>query len=243
LRLVFGIYLALLIPALVAVLLAREPVAPDRRVAWRPGRIALPRDRSAFALAAATAFCAFTLLGLYSSLVPSFLRSGLHERNHAVAGLIVSMIFFVATITQLLLFRISPRQALSWGLPVLLVGLALIELGLWDTSLGIFVAGTIAGGVAVGLLFMGSLAIVNQIAEPDRRAQVLAAYFVCTYAGLAVPAIAVGEAIDSIGANRATLYCAIVTAALAFLALIARLGVERASSLWRTRPDLIASGA
>jgi predicted MFS family arabinose efflux permease len=219
LRLVFWIYLALLIPALVAVLLARETVPPDRRVAWRPGRIALPRDRSAFALAAATAFCAFTLLGLYSSLVPSFLRSGLHERNHAVAGLIVSMIFFVGTITQLLLFRISPRQALSWGLPVLLVGLALIELGLWDTSLGIFVAGTIAGGLAVGLLFMGSLAIVNQIAEPDRRAQVLAAYFVCTYAGLAVPAIAVGEAVDSIGANKATLYCAIAIAALALFAL------------------------
>ncbi len=223
LRLVFWIYLALLIPALVAVLLARETVPPDRRVAWRPGRIALPRDRSAFALAASTAFCAFALLGLYSSLVPSFLRSGLHERNHAVAGLIVSMIFFVGTITQLLLFRISPRQALSWGLPVLLIGLALIELGLWDTSLGIFVAGTIAGGLAVGLLFMGSLAIVNQIAEPDRRAQVLAAYFVCTYAGLAVPAIAVGEAIDSIGANKATLYCAIAIAALAVLALNALL--------------------
>ena len=51
----------------------------------------------------------------------------------------------------------------------------------------------------------------------------LAAYFVCTYAGLAVPVIAVGEAIDSIGANKATLYCAIAIAALAFVALIALL--------------------
>ena len=212
LRLVFWIYLALLAPALVPVLLAPETVPPDRRVAWRPGRMALPRDRFAFTLAGLTAFCAFTLLSLYSSLVPSFLRSGLHERNHAVAGLIVSMIFFVGTITQLLLFRISPRQALSWGLPVLLVALALIELGLWDGSLGIFVAGTIAGGVAVGLLFMGSLAMVNQIAEPDRRAQVLASYFVCTYAGLAVPAIAVGAATDSLGQRRATLYCAVAIA-------------------------------
>jgi MFS family permease len=76
LRLVFWIYLVLLVPALVAVMLATEMVPPDRRVAWRPGRIALSRTRSAFALAAATAFCAFTLLGLYSSLVPSFLRSG-----------------------------------------------------------------------------------------------------------------------------------------------------------------------
>jgi MFS family permease len=223
LRLVFWIYLALLVPALAAVLQARETVAPDRRVAWRPGRIALPRDRSAFALAAATAFCAFALLGLYSSLVPSFLRSGLHERNHAVAGLIVSMIFFVGMITQLLLFRISPMQALSSGLILLLVGLALIELGLWDASLAILIGGTIAGGLAVGLLFMGSLAIVNQIAEPDRRAQVLATYFVCTYAGLAVPAIAVGEAADSIGANKATLVCAIAIAALALLGMNALL--------------------
>ena len=109
----FWIYLALLIPALVAVLLATETVLSDRRVAWRPGRIAVPRARPAFALGSTAAFGAFTLLGLDSSLVPSLLRSGLHERNHAVAGLIVSMIFLVGTITQLLLFRISPRQALS----------------------------------------------------------------------------------------------------------------------------------
>ena len=51
----------------------------------------------------------------------------------------------------------------------------------------------------------------------------LAAYFVCTYAGIALPAIAVGEATDSIGANKATLYCAIVIAALALLALNALL--------------------
>jgi MFS family permease len=234
LRLVFWIYLALLVPALIAVLRTRETVPPDRRVAWRPGRIALPRDRSAFAIAAATAFCAFTLLGLYSSLVPSFLRSGLHVRNHAVAGLIVSMIFVVGTITQLLLFRISPKQALTSGLLLLLVGLALIELGLWNASLAIFIGGTIAGGLAVGLLFMGSLAIVNQIAEPERRAQVLATYFVCTYAGLAVPAITVGEATDSIGANKATLVCAIAIAVLALRALNALLRRRDATAIGST---------
>ena len=227
LRLVFWIYLALLAPALAGVLRASETVPPGRRVAWRPGRLALPRDRSTFALAALTAFCAFTLLGLYSSLVPSFLRSGLHEQNRAVAGLIVSTIFLVAAITQLVLFRISPRRALSTGLPVLVIALALIELGLWDGSLAIFAVGTLAAGVAVGLLFMGSLAIVNQIAEPDRRAQVLASYFVCTYAGIALPAIAVGAASETIGANRATLYCAVAIATLASAALAALRGREK----------------
>jgi hypothetical protein len=38
---------------------------------------------------------------------------------------------------------------------------------------------------------------VNQIAEPDRRAQIIAACFVCAYAGLDLPAIAVGEATRS----------------------------------------------
>lgn len=146
------------------------------------------------------------------------------------------MIFFVGTITQLLLFRIAPRQALSWGLLVLLVGLALIELGLWDTSLGIFVAGTIAGGLAVGLLFMGSLAIVNQIAELDRRAQVLAAYFVCTYAGLAVPAIVVGR--RQTRSERTRLRCTARPRSPLWPSWRRThcCGVERTASGWRARP-------
>jgi MFS family permease len=223
LTLVFWIYLVLLVGASVCVGYAQETVAVAKRVRLTPNRLALPaRARVAFAVAAAAGFCAFALLGLFSSVVPSFLGNALHERNHAIAGAIVSTIFIAATLAQLLLFRLSPTNALTLGLPLLLVGLSLIALGLWQASLAIFVGGTVAGGVAVGLSFMGSLATVNQIAEPERRAQILAAYFVACYAGIAVPAIAVGEAADSIGAKDATLVCAIALTAVLLLALSAR---------------------
>ena len=222
LTLVFWIYLALLAGASVCVGYAHETVTVTEHVRWTPNRLALPaRARIAFAVAAAGGFCAFALLGLFSSVVPSFLGSALHERNHAIAGAIVSTIFIAATIAQLLLFRLSPTHALALGLPLLLVGLALIELGLWQASLPIFLTGTIASGVAVGLTFMGSLATVNQIAEPDRRAQILAAYFVACYSGIALPAIAVGEAANSVGAKDATLLCAIALTAVILLALSA----------------------
>jgi len=223
LTLVFWIYLMLLAGASVCVGYAQETVAVAKRVRWTPNRLALPaRARVEFAVAAAAGFCAFALLGLFSSVVPSFLGSALHEANHAIAGAIVAMIFFAATVAQLLLFRLTPTHALTLGLPLLLVGLALIESGLWRASLAIFVGGTVVGGVAVGLSFMGSLATVNQIAEPERRAQILAAYFVACYAGIAIPAIAVGEVADSIGARDATLSCAIALTAVVFLALSAR---------------------
>jgi MFS family permease len=220
LRLVFWLYLGLLGVAFLAVVFASETVQRAARISWRPGRLALPaRARGEFLLACAAGFCAFTLLGLFSSVVPSFLETGLHERNHAVAGAIVCTIFYVATATQLLLFRLTPNQALAAGLPLLLVGLALIELGLWNGSLPVFIAGTVTGGAAVGLTFMGSLAVVNRVAEPERRAQILAAYFVANYAGIALPSIAVGEAVASLGADDATLYCAIAVAVLALTVL------------------------
>ena len=222
LALVFWLYLLLLIAAFIAVRFADETVPRQRPVRWKPARLALPaRAQRSFVVSAAAGFCAFALLGLFSSVVPSFLGTVLHERNHAVAGIIVSSIFLTATLAQLLLRQISPTTAYRLGLPLLLMALALIELGLWQASLGIFVAGTLIGGVAAGLAFMGSLAAVNQIAEPQHRGQVLAAYFAATYAGLAIPAIGVGEATGSVGARDATLYCALVLAALALLALAA----------------------
>ena len=72
-----------------------------------------------------------------------------------------------------------------------------------------------------GLSFTGSLATVNQIAEPAHRGRVLAAYVTATCSGLAIPAIAVGEATAKVGARDATLYCAVVLGALALLALTA----------------------
>jgi predicted MFS family arabinose efflux permease len=131
------------------------------------------------------------------------------------------MIFIVAALSQLLLYRVSPRTALETGLVMLLMSLALIELALWEGSLNVFLVGTLAGGIATGVTFMGGLAATNLIAEPEHRAQTVSAFFASAYAGITIPVIAVGIATESIGAKLATLYCAVAISALALIALTA----------------------
>jgi MFS family permease len=221
-KLVFWIYLAALMPTLAALVTVAETVRRPDHVRWRLQALHVPAPaRRRFALVGGAIFCAYTLNGLFSSLVPSFLASSLHERNHAIAGSISAAIFFVAVIAQLLLHRFTPRTALTVGMSMLLVSLALIELALWGGSLGVFLAGTLAGGVATGLAFMGGIATVNVIAEPEHRAEVVAAFLSCAFAGLTIPSVSVGVASQSIGTKQATLYCAIVIGALAVVALTA----------------------
>lgn len=58
---------------------------------------------------------------------------------------------------------------------------------------------------------MAGLNIVNRIAEPEHRAELLSAFLVVTNLGFSVPAIAVGFTANKIG-----LYNAIVAAAILF---------------------------
>jgi len=152
--------------------------------------------------------------------VPSFLAGTLHEHNLAVAGAISAGIFLVATATQLSFHQVSPSQALRVGLLLLMVGLALIELGLWTGLLAVLLGGTFFGGLAVGFTFMGAAATANILASPERRGRVLATFFCCAYAGISGPAVGVGIATDSISVTSATIVCAIAVAAIALLTLI-----------------------
>lgn len=230
-RLVFWVYLALLVPAAIAVATSSETVSRARRITVRPRGLAIPAGaRGEFAVAAATIFCAFTVLGLFSSLVPSFLVTSLREHDHAVAGGVSAAIFAVATAVQVVLGRLSPGEALRAGLPALVAGLVLIEGGLRTASLVVFLAGTATSGVGVGLSFMASTAIVNQIAPPARRAEVMAAYFASGYCGQTIPVVAIGATSAWIGTADATLGCAILTAALAAVTLLVASGMRQAGT-------------
>ena len=231
-KLVFWIYLAALVPVFLGLLVVSETVRPPANIEWRPHGIRVPANAGKrFAVIGGAIFCAYTLNGLFSSLVPSFLAGSLHEHNHAIAGAISAGIFLTAVVSQLALHNLSPRTALTFGLLLLLVSLALIELALWDGHLSVFLAGTLAGGLAAGLSFMGGIATVNILAEPKHRAQAVAAFFSCAFAGLTIPSVAVGLSSESIGTKDATLYCAIVIGVLATLALLAvRHGDEPATT-------------
>ena len=190
-----------------------------RRPVLRFAGLGIPeRGRGEFIAAAAAAFSAFSLLGLFSALAPTFLGV-MHEHNHATAGAVVFLLFAVGTITQLLTSRFPSRPVVMAGLGLLLAALALIVAALAQAGVALFLAGTVVAGIAVGAVFLGSLATANRLAPPGRRGQAISAYFVACYCGLVIPVVGVRVAAGFIGDFPAVLALAILLTALCVFAL------------------------
>ncbi|MDQ1360607.1 MAG: hypothetical protein QOJ44_984 [Acidimicrobiaceae bacterium] len=224
--LVFEVYLGLLAVGAVFLLVSPETVEQKSRLTYRFRGLGIPSEgRGEFLAASLAGFSAFALLGLFSSLAPSFLATVLHEDNRAVAGAVVFLIFAAATVTQMTLSRVASRTVMLAGLCIFPPALALIVGGLSQASFALFLVGTAVGGVAAGCLFLGSLSTANRLAPTATRSQVVSTYFLFAYIGLTIPVIAVGVSSQHIGDFRATLFCAIV---LAVLCLCSGIAIMRA---------------
>jgi len=218
--LVFEVYLAVLAVTGLIVLLVPETVPVRTRPALRFAGLGLPdQGRDEFIAVSVAGFAAFALLGLFSSLVPGFLAGQLHQGSHAVQGAVVFLLLAVGAVTQVALSRFSSRRVVLAGLIVLLAGLALIVAGLAWSAMVLFLAGTVAGGVAVGAIFLGSLATANRLAPAERRGHVVSAFFVACYAGLIVPVVGVGVLSVFTGTFPAVLTFSILLAALCLFSL------------------------
>ena len=57
------------------------------------------------------------------------------------------------------------------GLGLFLAALALIIAALAQAGMALLLAGTVTGGVAVGAIFLGSLATASRLAPAERRGQ------------------------------------------------------------------------
>ena len=213
--LVFEVYLALLAAAGLCLFLIPETVSPRRRPALRFVGLGIPEQgRGEFIAAGTAAFAAFALLGLFAALAPTFLGSVLHQNSHAVQGGVVFLLLAVGSVTQVLLSRFNSRRVMMVGLGVFLAALALIVTALSQAGMALLLAGTVVGGVAVGAVFLGSLATANRLAPPAERGHIISTYFVLCYCGLIVPVVAVGVATEFTGDFQAVLGLSIVLAGL-----------------------------
>ncbi len=218
--LVFEVYLAVLAAAGLCLLFVPETVSPRRRPTLRFAGLGIPeRGRGQFIAAAVAAFAAFALLGLFSSLVPGFIGGVLHQDSHAIQGAVVFGMFAVGTVTQVALSRFSSRRVVLAGLGLFLAALALILAALAQAGMALFLAGTVVGGVAVGAIFLGSLATANRLAPPERRGHAISAFFVACYAGLIIPVVGVGVLSAFTGTFPAVLAFSLLLAALCLFSL------------------------
>jgi MFS family permease len=218
--LVFEVYLAVLVAAGPCLLFVPETVSPRRRPTVRFAGLGIPeRGRSEFIAASVAVFAAFSMLGMFAALAPTFLSNVLHENSHAVQGGVVFLLLAVGTLTQLALAWFNSRRVVMAGLGLLLAGLALIVAALSQADMALFLAGTVVDGVALGAVFLGSLATANRLAPPGRRSHALSAFFVACYTGLIIPVVGVGVATEFISDFAAVLALSILLAGLSLYSL------------------------
>ncbi|MGW1561906.1 MFS transporter [Streptomyces sp. NPDC002144] len=223
-HLVFWAYLAALGPALLAVIVTPETVTARQRLALSVRRPAIPDQRTArteFLQAATAVLAAFAVAGLFSSLVPSFLREQLHVHNVAAVGAQVGLLFIVALIAQVA----APERWISGRWPVsafLIAGVAVFETGLWTRSLSTFAAGTLLAGAGIGLAFRRGIGVTQRLADPRRRADLLSTYFLFAYTGTIVPTLALGFLDQTIDQDVATLILAFTVVATTLTSALSR---------------------
>jgi MFS family permease len=212
---VFWTYLGASFLTLAALMLIPETVRhPDGVISLRP-RLAVPRGRGTVMLGACLGgFAAFSVLGLFSSLVPTFLNGVLGVHNLALIGGGSFLIFVTAAISQAVSAKLPARQSVSLGVPLLLVCLGTLEGALFAKALWLFLVATITGGVAVGFIFRGGLSELNRIAEPRSRAAVVSTFFAVAYFGLGVPAVLTGLISVATGPIDASVYTASLVAVI-----------------------------
>jgi MFS family permease len=220
-RSVFWVYLGVCALAFVAIAVINETVRdPDRVIRVRPRLGVPPAMRAVMTGSCLSVFAAFSILGTFSSLVPTFLHGILAVQNLALIGAASFLIFIVAAISQALSVRLPARRCVTAGLPLLLICLAMLEAALFAKALWLFLVGTVIGGVAVGLIFRGGLSELNRLADPRHRAGVVSTFFAAAYLGLGLPAVLTGVISQLIGTVDASAYTSGLVAAIVVAAIL-----------------------
>ena len=223
LHLPFVVYLTALAAVMLLASLAPETLERPRRsikdISITPRVSVPPEIRSKFVAPAVTGFGAMALVGFYAALAPTLLASQLQITNHAVAGAIFLELAIVVAGAIVATRSLSSRSAMLAALALMLPSVAVLVAAQLVKSMTILVIATAICAVASGLGYRGSLQVANQIAPPDRRAEIVSSYFICCFAGNALPVIGVGVISTFAGPVTASIAFAVTIAVFALAAL------------------------
>lgn len=217
----FIVQLILLLPGILALLFVPEKIPSMPVGRWKPQRPSVPSEiRTPFTIGAATAFTAWAVTALFMSLVPSYIGTLLHVHNLAITGGVVFVMLGSSSVVQLSLKSLGIRVSHIAGLILLIVGLAGVVLAVPAQSIILLIVSTIVTGAGQGLAFMGSMALIGQVAPQERRGDVISSFYVIIYLGVGIPILGVGFGAESFGLYHAVLAFACAVAVLGILLVI-----------------------
>lgn len=211
-----AIFLVLLLAAAGAVAAVPETVRAGSRP-YRPQRITVPADtRGRYLAVTAGAFGLFAIMGLFTSLAPTFLAS-IGQTSPVVGGLAAFLVFAAAATTQIVLGALATERQLGLGLTITAAGMVVLGAGVVAASALAFLAGGLVAGAGAGLLLKGALGTAAQLAPAEARGEAVAGVFLGGYTGLVVPVLGIGLA-SAAGAPLAGSFVAFAVVVLAVLA-------------------------
>jgi MFS family permease len=195
LRVPYLVFLVLLLLSVVSVGLSPETVEERfERPAWRPQRVRAHGDTARYVIAAASAFGAFAVLGLFTSLAPGFVGGALHHPSRLLAGATVFLVFGAAAASQTATGRMSPARRTVLGAAAMAAGLVMVAAGMAAADLALFLAGGAVAGGGAGVLFKAAVGTVAAAAAPEARGEAMAGLFLIAYVGMTVPVVGMGIA-------------------------------------------------
>lgn len=201
LRLPYLVFGVLLLAAIGAAARVPETVPALRAgTPFRRQRVVVPADaRATFFAACAGGFAAFSLLSLFTSLAPTFIVTSLGVTSPAVTGAVVASCCFSAGLGQIALLRLPAPALLHTALVLLPAGMGLVLVAVVVSSLWLFLAAGVVGGVGSGALFRRSLGTVDEAAPSEARAEAFAGFYLAVYLNATVPVLGLGLITQTVG--------------------------------------------
>ena len=200
LRLPFLVLLAALIAAMALAFIAPEGHPAARpRPAYHPQRLRAPAGaRGQFIAGTTAAFLSFAVFGLFGGLAGRFLAGPLHHYSPALTGLTIFLCFGSGVIAQTTTIGWPIHRLLAAAIVPVMTGLCALVLSAWTSppSLVLFLIGAVVAGAGCGAIFRGGLTLVISTANADDRAGALATFFTAGYAGISLPVIGLGVALQ-----------------------------------------------
>ncbi|HYY81582.1 MAG TPA: MFS transporter [Actinomycetes bacterium] len=200
----------------VTVLRLPEPHPPGGH--WRPQLPSVRAgQRARFARAGLTAGSVWAVGALFLSVVPLYASTLLKTGNLALLGGITAVMLATACAAQVVSLRrgLPPATGQFAGLVLLVAGLAALVAAFPPRSLALLLVAAVLAGAGLGLGYVGAQTRINQLAPPERRGEVTAAFITCVYTGVTIAAVSVGLLSDALSLFAAVAIVAVAIAATA----------------------------
>ncbi|WP_083835946.1 MFS transporter [Gordonia otitidis] len=221
LRLSFIVDLVLLAIVFVGIWFMTEPVTRTPGARLSVQRLSVPPEtRGVFLRAAIAAFAGFAVMGTFTGVTPAFVSQVLGIDSHALAGILVFLLFGSSAAAQIAGRSVPTERALVAGCALLLVGMMVLVAGLLAASFALLVIGALVAGAGQGLSFSKGLASVVGASPADRRAEVTSTFFVVAYVAISIPIVGEGFAASHWGLRTSGVVFNIAVGVLALVALV-----------------------